>query len=104
VPYFALHYDVVDDFANKRMPFRPAHIKEVRDANARGELIMAGALGEPAGALLIFRGVDRSVAENFAKADPYVNEGLVRNWTVRPWTVVVGQDPSEAPPGLPPTT
>ena len=104
MPYFALSYDVVDDFANKRMPFRPAHIKEVRDANARGELIMAGALGEPAGALLIFRGADRSVAENFAKADPYVNGGLVSNWTVRPWTVVVGQDPSETPPGLPPTT
>jgi uncharacterized protein YciI len=101
MPYFALHYDVVEDFANKRMPFRPAHLKEVRDAQARGELIMAGALGEPAGALLIFRAADRSVAENFAKADPYVNEGLVEKWTVRPWTVVVGQDPSETPPGLP---
>jgi uncharacterized protein YciI len=103
MPYFALHYDVVDDFANKRMPFRPAHIKGVREAHGRGELIMAGALGEPAGALLVFRGADRSVAENFAKADPYVNEGLVTKWTVRPWTVVVGQDPSETPPGLPPS-
>ena len=103
MPYFALTYDVVEDFANKRMPFRPAHLKEVRDAQARGELVMAGALGEPPGALLIFRATDRSVAENFAKADPYVNEGLVKKWTVRPWTVVVGQDPSETPPGLPPT-
>ena len=101
MPYFALTYDVVEDFTNKRTPFRPAHLKEVRDAQARGELIMAGALGEPAGALLVFRGADRSVAENFAKADPYVNEGLVEKWTVRPWTVVVGQDPSETPPGLP---
>ena len=101
MPYFALHYDVVDDFANKRMPFRPAHIKEVRESHARGELIMAGALAEPAGALLIFRGAEKSIAENFAKADPYVNEGLVKKWTVRPWTVVVGQDPSETPPGLP---
>ena len=101
MPYFALHYDVVDDFANKRMPFRPAHLKEVRDAHARGELVMAGALGEPAGALLIFRGAGKSIAENFANADPYVKEGLVRSWKVRPWTVVVGQDPSETPPGLP---
>jgi len=86
---------------NKRTPFRPTHLKEVRDAHARGELIMAGALGEPAGAMLIFRAADRSVPENFAKADPYVKEGLVTKWTVRPWTVVVGQDPSETPPGLP---
>ena len=101
MPYFALHYDVVDDFANKRMPFRPAHLKEVRDAHARGELVMAGALGEPAGALLIFRGAAKSIAENFANADPYVKEGLVTSWKVRPWTVVVGQDPAETPPGLP---
>ncbi len=101
MPYFALIYEVVDDFVNKRTPFRRSHLKEVREAQARGELIMAGALGEPAGALLIFRAADKSVAENFAKADPYVNEGLVKRWTVRPWTVVVGQDPSETPPGLP---
>jgi uncharacterized protein YciI len=101
MPYFTLTYDVVDDFATKRMPFRPAHLKEVREAHARGELIMAGALAEPAGALLVFRAADRAVPEKFAKADPYVKEGLVRSWQVRPWTVVVGQDPSETPPGLP---
>ncbi len=101
MPYFALTYEVVDDFVERRMPFRPAHIKEVSDAHGRGELIMAGALAEPAGALLVFRAADKSTAENFAKADPYVKEGLVRNWQVRPWTVVVGQDPSETPPGLP---
>jgi uncharacterized protein len=101
MPYFALMYEVVEDFANKRMPFRPAHIKEVRAANARGELVMAGALGEPAGALLVFRAADKSTVEHFALNDPYVKEGLVKNWKVRPWTVVVGQDPSETPPGLP---
>lgn len=101
MPYFALMYDVVEDFVNKRTPFRPAHIKGVRESPARGELIMAGALADPAGALLVFRAADKSVAENFAKADPYVNEGLVKSWQVRAWTVVVGQDPSETPPGVP---
>jgi uncharacterized protein YciI len=102
MPYFALTYDVVDDFISKRTPFRPAHLQEVRDAHGRGELVMAGALGDPAGALLIFRAADKSAVERFATADPYVKEGLVKKWTVRPWTVVVGQDPSETPPGLPP--
>jgi uncharacterized protein len=104
VPYFTLTYDVVEDFVNKRTPFRPSHLKEVRDAHERGELIMAGALAEPAGALLVFRAADKTVAEKFAKADPYVKEGLVKSWKVRPWTVVVGQDPSETPPGLPPVS
>ena len=101
MPYFALTYEVIDDFVTKRAPFRPSHLKEVREAHARGELIMAGALGEPAGALLVFRAADKTIAENFAKADPYVKEGLVKTWQVRPWTVVIGQDPSETPPGLP---
>jgi uncharacterized protein YciI len=101
MPYFVLTYEVVEDFANKRTPFRPAHLKEVREAHGRGELIMAGALGEPAGALLVFRAADKSAVEHFATHDPYVKAGLVKSWKVRPWTVVVGQDPSETPPGLP---
>lgn len=101
MPYFTLTYHVVDGFADKRMPLRPEHLQQVRDAHARGQLVMAGALHEPAGALLIFRADDRSVPEAFATNDPYVKQGLVTSWTVRPWTVVVGQDPSEAPPGLP---
>lgn len=101
MPYFALTYDVVEGFAEKRTPYRPQHLQLARDAAARGELVMAGALGEPAGALLIFRTDDRTAAEAFATADPYVTNGLVRAWTVRPWTVVIGQDPSETPPGLP---
>jgi uncharacterized protein YciI len=101
MPYFVLQYEVNDDFPEKRTPFRPAHLNEVRAAHARGELLMAGALADPPEALLIFRGADRTAAENFAKADPYVKEGLVKRWTVRQWTVVVGQDPAETPPGLP---
>jgi uncharacterized protein YciI len=101
MPYFALTYDVVDDFTARRTPYRPQHLQLARAAAARGELVMAGALGEPAGALLVFRAADKSVAETFAARDPYVTEGLVRQWSVRPWTVVIGHDPSEAPPGLP---
>jgi uncharacterized protein YciI len=50
---------------------------------------------------LIFRVKDKSVVEHFATNDPYVKAGVVTGWKVRPWTVVVGQDPSETPPGLP---
>jgi uncharacterized protein len=92
MPYFALTYEVVEDFLDRRTPYRPTHLQAARDAAARGELVMAGALGEPAGALLIFRAVDRSVPEAFAAADPYVTAGLVTRWTVRPWAVVIGQD------------
>ena len=101
MPYFVLQYDVVDDFVNKRTPYRAAHLQEVRDAHGRGDLVMAGALADPAAAMLIFRAEDKSTVEEFAKNDPYVKEGIVKKWTIRQWTVVVGQDPSETPPGIP---
>jgi uncharacterized protein YciI len=89
--YYLLLYDVVDDYVERRAEFREAHLKLVREAHARGEIVMAGALWEPVdGAALLFRGEDRSVAERFAEADPYVRNGLVTHWRVRRWDVVVG--------------
>ncbi len=97
MPYFVLTYDVVDGYVEKRAPFRAEHLRLAREARARGDLLMAGALGEPSGALLVFKTVDRSVAEDFARQDPYVLNGLVSRWQVRPWTVVISDDPADQP-------
>ena len=94
MPYFALTYEVVPGFVDRRMVYREAHLKRVRDAHERGELMMAGAVGDPPdGALLVFRGESAAIAETFARTDPYVTEGLVTAWRVRPWNVVVGAEP-----------
>ena len=83
--YFALLYDVVEDFVARRQPYRARHLSLAQAAHARGELVLAGAFAEPVdGALLIFQCSDRSVVESFAEGDPYVRAGLVRRWTVRP--------------------
>ena len=88
--YFALLYDVVDQFAERRAPLREAHLALVRAASARGEVFMAGAIGQPPqGALLIFQSDTMEVAEHFASRDPYVLEGLVTRWRALPWHVVV---------------
>jgi uncharacterized protein YciI len=89
--YYALFYEVVENFVERRAPFRQEHLRLADAANQRGELVLAGALAEPAdGALIIFRGDSPEVASSFAENDPYVQNGLVKNWEVRPWTVVVG--------------
>lgn len=89
--HYALIYYVVDDFIARRTEFRPEHLRLVREAHEQGELLMAGALGDPARrALLVFRAASASAAEDFARADPYVINGLVTRWEVEPWTVVVG--------------
>jgi uncharacterized protein YciI len=101
MPYFALFYETVDGYVEKRAQFRAQHLELAREAHARGELLLAGALAEPTDrALLVFRAPDKATVENFANRDPYVVNGLIRNWEVRPWAVVIGNDPAE--PGPPP--
>lgn len=86
-----LFYDVVDDYVERRTPFRAEHLELGRQAQERGELVMGGALAEPAdGAVLVFRGESMAAAEAFARADPYVKNGLVRAWRVRKWMTVIG--------------
>ena len=95
--YFALFYDVVNDFVSRRSAHREAHLRLVREAHRRGELLMAGALADPVDrALLVFRAPDRSVVEQFVQNDPYVTSGLVTGWEVRSWANVLGDDVADA--------
>ncbi|AOK29658.1 MULTISPECIES: YciI-like protein [Burkholderia] len=94
--FYLLIYDLVDDYLERRGAYRAEHLELARAASGRGELLLAGALAEPADeAVLVFEGASAAVAEAFARADPYVTHGLVRQWRVRPWTVVIGK---HAPP------
>lgn len=89
--YFALLYDVVDDYLTRRAAFRQEHLALANAAHERGELVMGGAFADPSDrVLIVFQGPDRRVAESFAQRDPYVLNGVVTRWTVRPWTVVIG--------------
>jgi uncharacterized protein YciI len=100
MPYFALFYDVVDDFVARRAPYRAEHLRLAGEAHDRADIVLAGALAEPADtALIIFHCADKSIAEDFARRDPYVVNGLVKKWTVRPWNVVVGQASETAKSG-----
>jgi hypothetical protein len=89
--YFVLFYDTVDNFLERRVPHRQAHLALVDEAYRDQSLVLAGAL-KPDGALLLFRSHDAAVAESFARRDPYVVNGLVTAWRVREWAVVVGED------------
>jgi uncharacterized protein YciI len=92
--HYLLIYDVVDDYVTRRTPHRAAHIGLARDAVARGDLVLGGALNPPDGVMLLFKGESPAAAEAFAKADPYVVHGIVTLWRVREWTTVVGADAS----------
>ncbi|ARP97474.1 YciI-like protein [Bordetella genomosp. 13] len=90
--HFLLFYDVVPDYVVRRAAWRDEHLALARQAVQRGELVLAGALADPAdGAVLLFQGDTPAAAQAFAAADPYVREGLVTHWRVRPWMTVVGE-------------
>jgi uncharacterized protein YciI/heme-degrading monooxygenase HmoA len=101
--YYALIYETVDDYVARRAEFRELHLRIAREVRERGELILAGAFDDPVDrALLVFRVDDKSKVEEFARKDPYVVNGLVKKWEVRPWKVVVGHEqhaPSAVPSG-----
>lgn len=89
--HYLLSYELSADYLERRGEFRDAHLKLAWEAQERGEILLAGALADPADtALLIFQGDSPDVAERFAKADPYVTHGLVTAFRVRQWNTVVG--------------
>lgn len=88
--FYLLEYALVNDYLERRAALRDEHLGLAREAAGRGELLLAGALAEPPDrAVLVWRSDDRSVVERFVDVDPYVRHGLVRSWTIRPWSVVI---------------
>jgi uncharacterized protein len=95
--HYLLFYEGDENWVAKRAQFRDAHLAAAWEASDRGEIILAGALKNPdagvvSGAVLLFTGDSRAVAEEFAKRDPYVINGVVKRWYVREWVTVAGNE------------
>ena len=91
MPHFILTYEIAPDYLARRESVRQLHLRHAWAAAERGELLLGGAVGAPAeSALLLFDAESAAIPEAFARADPYVTNGLVVAWQVRPWTTVVG--------------
>lgn len=89
--HYLLSYELADDYLARRGAYRDEHLRLAWAAQARGELVLGGALAEPVDtAVLLFSGETDRAAQAFVAADPYVRAGLVRAWLIRPWTTVVG--------------
>ena len=90
--HFLLFYEGAPDYLTRRPEHRAEHLTYAWDAADRGDLLAGGAYADPVdGSVLMFVGDDKSVAERFAQADPYVANGLIARWHVREWTTVVGE-------------
>ena len=91
---YLLLYDYVPDILARREPHRPAHLEALRALHRDGAVLMAGAAGDPVdSAVIVFDCQSPAVVEEFAQTDPYVLNGLVTSWRVKPWTIAVGGAP-----------
>uniref|UniRef100_A0A7S0V6G9 YCII-related domain-containing protein n=1 Tax=Polytomella parva TaxID=51329 RepID=A0A7S0V6G9_9CHLO len=89
--YHILNYKYVPDILEKRGPYRNEHLENAKIKAEAGKVVMVGATGAPVdGAVFIFRNSTPEEIEKYAKADPYVVNGLVPSYTIKPYTVVVG--------------
>lgn len=92
--HFLLLYEYVPGMAERRAPFREAHLRLGREWVDRGEIACGGAFPEALdGAALVFRTESRARVEEFVRQDPYAANGLVTAWKVRQWAIVLGTAP-----------
>jgi hypothetical protein len=84
-----LIYTYVEDMADRRGPYREAHLAAIRAERDAGHITMAGALGTPpTGGAIVWQGVTRDDIEAFTAADPYVVNGLVTAQRIERWNLV----------------
>ncbi len=81
---YVLFYESADDVLAKAPAHFDAHTARGQDFHERGSLLMYGPFGNPQeGAMAVF--TSREAAQDFAKGDPFVLNGVVRKWFVRAW-------------------
>lgn len=88
--FYLLIYDVVENYVERRTPFRDEHLKLAMEYAEHGFLVLGGALADPVDqAILVFKAESPSPVEAFVARDPYFQQGLVSSYRIRPWTVVI---------------
>jgi hypothetical protein len=87
--HYLLLYDYVEEMADRRGPYREAHLGRIRAGQDEGRIVLAGALGDPPhGAAIVFRGATHNEIEQFVQDDPYVEAELVTKWYIERWKIV----------------
>jgi uncharacterized protein YciI len=81
---YVLVYESDDDVLEKAPLHFEAHSARGQEFHERGSLVAYGPFGDPReGAMAVF--TSREAAEEFARDDPFVTEGVVREWQIREW-------------------
>ncbi len=91
---YVMTYECVPDFESLPDTYFQAHLAYLRDFAEGGQLLMIGPLQEPfnGDALAVF--TSSQAAEQFVAGDPFVENGVVKTWTIRPWAEGLMAEPA----------
>ena len=86
---YVMTYRAVEDFLPLARENYPAHSARVEEFARRGDLLMVGTFDEPMNGEAMGVFTTREAAEEFIAGDPFVVNGVVASWAVRPWNEVL---------------
>jgi uncharacterized protein YciI len=82
-------YRAVEDFLPLAQQHGAAHVARLHEFHDRGVLLMVGTFEEPMNGEAMGVFTSREAAEEFIAGDPFVVNGVVASWAVRPWNEVL---------------
>lgn len=89
--FFTTSFDTIEEAQAQFPDALAAHIARSKEFHQAGTLLMAGAFlknpGEPLSTMAIL--TSREAAEEYAKGDPFVLNGMVANWYIREWANIL---------------
>lgn len=88
--YYILEYTTSKNYMEERVKYRKDHLNHATEYFNEGYLILGGAIDSSNEAVLIFKAETDKIAQTFAENDPYVKNGLIKNWSVKKWNVAIG--------------
>jgi uncharacterized protein YciI len=93
--YYAIIGEDVKDSLEKRQTARPAHLQRLNELKDKGRLLVAGPFPavdsmDPgptgfSGSLIVAEFSDLSAAQQWADQDPYIDAGVYKQVTVKPF-------------------
>ena len=93
--YYAIIAEDNENSLERRMDARPSHLARLTELQNQGRLLLAGPFPAidsvdpgPAGfsgSLIVAEFTDLNTAKAWAAADPFVNAGVYKNVTVKPF-------------------
>lgn len=87
MPKYVLQYESAADVRTKAAAHFAAHKARWNEFLDQGTLLMIGTFTDLEGSMAVFS--TREAAEEFARSDPFVLNGVVSSWRVREWNEAI---------------